>query len=257
VKLEILLSCMNQTGVTIVKKSNICSDVLIINQCDRNDFVRIENEAIIRMISTPERGLSRSRNMAIKNSKNEICLFCDDDESLIDGYERGIMDAFQCLSDADIIIFQIDYKNKKKVQKVKKVNFFTALRVSSVQIAFKKEKILSSKICFDETIGSGVSEAGGEEVVFLYDCLKKGLKIYYYPLLIAKVNSGESKWFKGYTQKYFYDRGVFTKKMMGCLGALIYGVYFLLLKRSSYKKDISMFRAFVELTKGIYKKEKI
>ena len=45
--------------------------------------------------------------------------------------------------------------------------------------------------------------------------------------------------------------------MMGCLGALIYGVYFLLLKRSSYKKDISMFRAFVELTKGIYKKEKI
>ncbi|MCS2641432.1 hypothetical protein NXV97_00520 [Bacteroides fragilis] len=116
---------------------------------------------------------------------------------------------------------------------------------------------MSSKICFDETIGSGVSEAGGEEVVFLYDCLKKGLKIYYYPLLIAKVNSGESKWFKGYSQKYFYDRGVFTKKMMGCLGALIYGVYFLLLKRSSYKKDISMFRAFVELTKGIYKKEKI
>lgn len=248
---------MNQTGVTIVKKSNICSDVLIINQCGYNDFVQIENEAIIRMISTTERGLSRSRNMAIRNSKNEICLFCDDDESLIDGYERGIMEAFQYLSDADIIIFQIDYKNKKKVQKVKKVNFFTALRVSSVQIAFKKEKILSSKICFDETIGSGVSEAGGEEVVFLYDCLKKGLKIYYYPLLIAKVNSGESKWFKGYSRKYFYDRGVFTKKMMGCFGALIYGVYFLLLKRSSYKKDISMFRAFVELTKGIYKKEKI
>lgn len=66
---------MNQSGVTIVKKSNICSDVLIINQCDCNDFIQIENEAIIRMISTTERGLSRSRNMAIKIQRMKFVCF--------------------------------------------------------------------------------------------------------------------------------------------------------------------------------------
>ena len=34
--LQVLISCMHQTDHSIVAKSNIQSDVIVVNQCDRN-----------------------------------------------------------------------------------------------------------------------------------------------------------------------------------------------------------------------------
>lgn len=250
--LEILLSCMNQHDLGIVGKSGISSDVLIINQSHKDDYIQEKRNFLIRMISTTEKGLSRSRNMAIRRANNEICLICDDDEKFVPGYENEILKAFQILPDADVLIFQIDYKKKKRVPVVKRVNYLSALQISSVQIAFRRRKIIDNNIFFDETVGSGVSKAGGEEVLFLYECMKKKLRIFYYPSLIAQVGTQDSKWFKGYSKIYFYDRGVVTRKMMGRVLALVYGAYFLLFKYRSYRKDISVGNALTELIKGIF-----
>jgi len=35
-KVEVLIACMYQTDFSIIEKTNIQSDVLIINQCDTN-----------------------------------------------------------------------------------------------------------------------------------------------------------------------------------------------------------------------------
>ena len=66
-KIEVLMSAMHQTDFTLAYKSNVQSDLLIVNQCDKNDY----SELTVgihkwRMISTTERGLSKSRNMALK-----------------------------------------------------------------------------------------------------------------------------------------------------------------------------------------------
>ena len=80
-KLEVLLSCMNQKDLGIVKRSRITSDVLVINQADGEDIEeQVENGQRIRMFTTNERGLSRSRNMALKYAEGDICVLCDDDE---------------------------------------------------------------------------------------------------------------------------------------------------------------------------------
>ena len=79
-KLEILMSAMHQENFDIAYRSKVDSDLLIINQCDKDDYTEIEvNGHIWRMISTTERGLSKSRNMALKNAKGDICLLADDD----------------------------------------------------------------------------------------------------------------------------------------------------------------------------------
>lgn len=65
------------------------------------------------MIYSNERGLSRSRNLAIMNADCDISVISDDDEIFIDGFEKTIVEAYNKLPDADIIIFKIHNLNKK------------------------------------------------------------------------------------------------------------------------------------------------
>ena len=66
---EVLMSCMHQDGFDIAYRTKIDSDVLIVNQCDKDAYEEITvNGHTWRMIYTTERGLARSRNMALENS---------------------------------------------------------------------------------------------------------------------------------------------------------------------------------------------
>ena len=88
-KLEVLISAMNQNDLSIADRSLCDSDVLIINQTNKNSFCEADRDfGHIRMLSTTERGLSRSRNMAINMARADICLFCDDDEILDKNYHN-------------------------------------------------------------------------------------------------------------------------------------------------------------------------
>ena len=62
-KLEILMSCMHQSDDTLVRASQITSDVVVINQCDREDYAEYPTEhGLVRMFSTTQRGLTKSRS---------------------------------------------------------------------------------------------------------------------------------------------------------------------------------------------------
>lgn len=185
--LEVLISCMHQKNTDIIQKSNIQSDVVIVNQCDINKTENItfqnhqNEECKARIIHTTERGLSKSRNLAIANACGDICIICDDDEYFSFNYPETIRQAFQNIPQADIIVFQVNRDPIKHYpQHIKKLNSFDCLKVSSVEIAFKLSKIKEKNILFDEKVGSGVSKAGGEENIFLHNCLRNKLSIYLY-----------------------------------------------------------------------------
>jgi glycosyltransferase involved in cell wall biosynthesis len=249
---------MHQSNLSIVTRTNIQGGVVVINQCDVD---RIEEQEIlsstgkrcrVMFISSRERGLSKSRNMAINYSTADICLVCDDDEILDDDYEEKIISAFRENQDYEVLAFQVKYGNKKYPVNAKDIGYLSALKVSSVQIAFRRNSIIDKGIQFDVTVGSGVSKAGGEENIFLYDCLRKKLRIRYVPVEIGKIIEGPSQWFHGYTREYFYDRGIMTRKLMGGW-SLLYAIYFLVLKINRYRKDISPICAAKYLFKGIFK----
>lgn len=249
--LEVLVSCMNQENMTIVEKSNITTNVLIINQCEKNDFQQCENgNQIIRMISTTERGLSRSRNMAINRAAGDICLFCDDDEAFYRNYEQIILAAFHRLSNADIILFNLDnlpHSFKGKARQLKYRDLFHAM---SCQIAFRKKSLEQIQTYFHPYMGAGSGNGAQEENKFLIDCYKKGLNIYYVPSKIGMLLESSSSWFNGYDEKFFYQRGGATRKMLGLPGAVLYAFYYTIRKRPIYKNDISPAKAFWATLKG-------
>lgn len=257
-KIEVLISCMHQKDRSIIERSNIQTDVVVVNQCDidsREEYMFLNKQGKLchaLLISTTERGLSRSRNMAIANSTADICLICDDDEILNDHYPLIILEAFK-QTHSDLIAFKIENTGKKYSKKIKKIGYLGALKLASWQLAFKRESILRQNIKFDITLGSGVSKAGGEENMFVYDCLKVDLRVMYIPRSIGKMIPIESKWFYGFTKEYFYDRGTMTRKLMGLLFASIYAVYYLIRKYPLYEKDINFYSATKSLFQGLFR----
>ena len=93
-KLDILMSCMHQADNALIAASGITGSAVVINQCDRDEECRFDTpNGQVRMISTTQRGLTKSRNMAIAHSDADVCLLCDDDEVFVPGYEEKILGA--------------------------------------------------------------------------------------------------------------------------------------------------------------------
>lgn len=214
---EVLLSCMYQTDFSIAYKSKIQSDLLIINQTDSNNYQEICVDGHLwRMISTTERGLSKSRNMALRNARGKICLLSDDDQVFEDNYESVILDAFRSVREATIIAFNINRKNDTTITKyytIKEIKEANKERCfQSSMIAMRLENILNHSIWFNENIGSGTNWGAGEETLFQIDVRKKGMKIFEYPALISTMDcSNGSQWFNGYDEQYFYNSGAFRQ----------------------------------------------
>lgn len=207
------MSVMHQQGFDIAYKTGIKSDLLIINQCDKEEYQEIVVDGHLwRMISTTERGLSKSRNMALKNTKGDICLLCDDDEKLTSDYVSKIEKAYNELPDAVAIVFNVKRINNKikkryyKIERIKKAPMYRGYQ--SGMLTFQSKNILKKNICFNEKFGSGTPWGGGEEILFERDIRKKCGSMYEYPSIISTIDySLESQWMQGYNAKYFYNLG--------------------------------------------------
>lgn len=260
---NLLISCMHQKDASIIERANVQSDVVIVNQCDVNcieefDFVNKQGRVCHAMfICTTERGLSKSRNMAIKNAWGDICMICDDDEVICDNCEEVILNAYRENPDASLIAFALIRKdNGKQYPKEKStLGFKQILKTSSHQITFSRHNLVEYAILFDEKMGSGTGNGGGEENMFMLTIRKKGLQMLYYPDIIATVNPGASQWFKGYDNKYFENLGWTNRRLFGSILGLVYLIYWPIFRRSEYAKDgLSIYQALKSSLIGFFSK---
>lgn len=222
---EVLISAMNLLDTSIIDRTNIQTNAVLINQCDVDDYKIVQIETTeLKFFSTTERGLSNSRNKAIELATGDICLLCDDDEYLYKEYEDIILKAYSEFPDADLIAFKFLYPKKKYSNTIKKIGYINASTISSVELTFKRRKIIDSEIKFNINFGSGSIYSSGEENKFLYDCLEAGLKIYYVPIEIGKLIEGnESTWFNGFNENYFFNKGAW---LAACFPTLKYILIF-------------------------------
>lgn len=259
-KFVLLISCMHQHDKSILKRSNVQSDVIVVNQCDCDkveefNFVnKFGQTKHCTFVSTTERGLSRSRNMAISYTPDDtICKICDDDETLEDNYESTILNAYRELDGATIIAFEVRRKDLSRPYptSIKKLNFLWCNRISSVQITFKIDDIRTKHICFDEQLGSGTGNGGGEDTKFMLTCWRNKLSCYFYPQNISALadNSG-SQWFKGYDKLYFKNYGFTARKIYGLLLSFIAMPYYIFSHYKSISAQISVFRALIYCYSG-------
>lgn len=240
-KLEILISTMDKTSLSFLEKMfphhNLKDlNLLIVNQTKagnelQSDFVNI------RVINSYEKGLSLSRNLAIKNATGGICLIADDDVEYIPNFEDYIEKAFSEFNEASIICFEIEtfsskpYKHYPLYSKplLHRKNIKSA---SSIEIAFKRESIVSNNIKFNPLFGLGSHFPSGEEYLFLKDVLKFKLKVFFKNQVIVKhsikrstSNMASDDFIKAKAAQYYIDYNIFS------YFALLKFIIFLIRKR--------------------------
>lgn len=249
---EVLISCMFKNDFEIIHKSNLDNvPVLIINQTDvAKERLECDGKQH-RRLDTNTRGLSVSRNMAIRGSSADICLLCDDDEIFVDSLEKIVLDAYKSNPEADIICFSLENLNRKIPVKKKRIGYLSALTICSVQISFRRERIAHKGIHFDARFGSGTSIGSGEENILLYDCLKKGLRIVYLPVNIGSIRASKSKWNKTFNEQALENQGIKARRLLGIWGGTLYCIYFACAKYKKYKNNVSWNKAIRCMQKGV------
>lgn len=253
--LQVLLSAMHLADESYLDTLHVVSDAVVINQCDRTVRRDVSRSVAgrtqhVRYIESTQRGLSVSRNMAIRNAQADICILCDNDVEYVDGYEEMILSAFEENPEADLIVFYIRRKEKPQPNYPKKrwMNYLSVLKIFSPEIAFLRKSV--EGIGFNESFGAGSGKyLMGEENIFLYDCLKAGKKILYMPVMIATLREEESTWFHGYDKAFFVSRGAGYAAMSRFFSYVLIW-QFALRKRSLYKDSMGLFSALKYMLQG-------
>ena len=257
---QLLISAVKAEPKELIKKMNVSTDAILINQCEKNDFSSFVvqdtkgNDREVKAYSFCERGVGLSRNNALLRANKPISLFSDEDIVYVEDYEKRIIDEFEQHREADVLLFNVEVCEERRTyfnSDFHRVRWYNCGRYPAYAIAIKTEKMHRSNLTFSLLFGGGAKYSNGEDSLFLRDCLKAGLKLYATDVIIGKEEPRESTWFSGYNKKFFYDRGVLYHYLYGVM-AKVWGLRFLLKYKSSMCKEISFKNAYTYLNDGIY-----
>lgn len=250
-KLQTLVVTTNQNDESLPQRMNIQTDALIGNQCGRDDLHEFEyNGHRITLVSTSTRGVGINRNETLMRATGEICVLADDDMTFLPGYDATVLEWFEKLPQADMLIFNLEGGKKRyKHSKPTRLHRFNYGKFGAARVAFRLKSVRFSGVMFHTMFGGGCDYSCGEDTLFLRECLRKGLRIYGVPASLARIQDGDSTWFQGFNDKFFFDKGVLYYALnprMCSFHALYHSL--------RYRKKYSSYgwkKAFRQMLKGI------
>ena len=226
----LLVSALKADVDELIAKMNISSDAVIVNQCDENGRREVTGEHRLAVISSTERGVGVSRNLCIANAFGDISLFSDDDIVYDADYAEMVSGEFNSHPEADLITFNVDVCEERRTYHndiFKKLNAYNIGRYPAYSIAVRTAVLK-----------------------------EKGVRMYASPVKIAREEPRPSTWFEGYTEKFFFDRGVLFAFLYGN-AAFIWRIRFLLTKKEMFTGKITRREAGKLIKAGIREGRKI
>ena len=248
--LEILVSTMNRNTLDfLIPMFPFChfSDfsILIVNQTEENKLL-VSDFPSIRVINSFEKGLSKSRNLALKNVIGKIVLIADDDVIYMNDFDTKIIQAYNQYDNKAVISFCIEKPNgllfKKYSPNAKKnLSLMELFNVLSIEISLNKLILDKLGITFDENFGLGSEFQMGEEAIFLSDIKEQNQQVAFVPSVIAihpEISSIEKIDFE---QRY-YIQGAFLSRVLktNYFAGLITKLFFELKQKKLKWKQITL-----------------
>ncbi len=253
-KLEVLVSAVDQDAAGLISKMNIHTDAVLVNQCDRYAYDTFAaGKGSAKCFSMPERGVGLSRNTALLHASGDVVLFSDEDIILAADYEAQIEKAYRDLPDADMILFNVKVAPARRTywnREIRRITNRSYGRYPAYSISGRLSAFRRANAHYSLLFGGGAKYSNGEDSLFLRDCLKAGLRIYAHTACIGEEQERESTWFSGYHEKFFRDRGVLYHHLYGKL-AIPLSLRFLLAHRETVCQKISVGKAFSIMCMGV------
>lgn len=251
---QLLISCVEKEIPELITKMRLEGPAVIVNQCgmDGEEHITWKGYAV-DAYHRNERGVGRSRNLALSKANTEICLFADEDIVYEDGYQNLIEQEFAKHPEADAILFQVEVEPSRKTYQndtYAKVTLWNCGRYPAYSMAFRTQKLKEAGVKFSLLFGGGAPYSNGEDSLFIRELIKKGLSVYKSPVRIGEEIPRPSTWFTGYHEKFFFDRGVLYHFLYGA-AAPIWGFRFVFTKKKEMCRDVFWIKAYKLLLDGI------
>lgn len=253
-RLEMLISGVNVLPETLLDKMKPECDAVLVNQCDKNGTDEMTwSGHRIKVFSRNERGVGRSRNLALANATGDILLFSDEDIRYHTGYAESILDTFHQHPEADLILFNVEVCPERKTywnESYRPVKWYNCGRYPAYSIAVRKSSLDSAKVVYSELFGGGAKYSNGEDSLFLKQCADCGIKMFASEVVIGREEPRESTWFHGYTEKFFFDRGVLFAFLYGKF-AWLWALRFVITKKEMFQGETGRKQAYRLVRAGI------
>jgi len=189
-------------------------NLLVINQ-STPDLLLTSDYPGVRVVNAFEKGLSKSRNLALALATGKLCVIADDDEVFKPDFTEHIINAFNENKDAALISFRVEkspgvlYK-KYPEERVTQTTFSNRLHIMSIEMVMNRDLIQQDNIKFNENFGLGAQFCMGEEPVLINTMFKAGLKIIIEPKVIAMHPAEDTHARVSVWDKYYVQGAMFT-----------------------------------------------
>ncbi len=187
-------------------------DLIIVNQTVKEKVVSTDSKQI-KIINSFEFGLSKSRNLALKNATKSLCLITDDDVIFFKNFETTIRNAFSIHKQEAVITFQTQtpkevlfWNYPKTSQKHKRLN-----KILSHEIVFNRKTIQNAGISYDEQFGLGAIFEDSENYIFLHEVKEKLQMPYFHKETIA-IHAEQTSSDDIASDRYIYARAALNYK---------------------------------------------
>ena len=230
--LEILIASFNGSFI----RNNFKIDFenyppLVINQYN-TEKGKLESTGFTKVINSTKLGLSKSRNLAIKNSQGDAIWIVDDDvhfrETVIKELEKEI---YQLFAAGYMFVTVNNYDSTGPKFAEFKHTKFSIMKIPSWCIILNG-KVREIDVRFDDKFGINALYGSGEENIFLYDLLSMGYDGYHLdaaPICHSDVSTG-FKW----DAHLCKTKGAVFRRTYGGIFGLIILILFMLKKMPHY-----------------------
>ena len=253
-RLQMLISGMNLDTTHVAENMKLEADAIVINQTDSFGFEEYQyNNRNIRVYSFIEKGVGLSRNNALLRADGDIVLFSDEDIVYNEGYAKAVLDAFEANPDIDMIFFNFDVAEDRQtyhIEKKGRIRSYNCGRYPTYSLAVRREVLHKKGITFSLLFGGGAKYSNGEDSLFIKQCIKSGMKALALPVTLGREVPRPSTWFNGYTDKFFFDRGVLYRALYGKM-AKPFALRFLFAHRKVMLTDRKLMDTYKLMTQGM------
>ncbi|UUC45476.1 glycosyltransferase family 2 protein [Flavobacterium cerinum] len=187
--LEILIATMNRDSLDFLNRIFPFSpfhtfNLLIVNQT--NETKQLSSDyPNVKVINVFGRGLSKSRNIALRKATGKIILIADDDVVYPDGFQETIIKAYNKNKTVPVICFQTLTTEGKPFSRYQKTPFFFNInnlnKVLSIEVTAQLDDLRKQDCFYNEWFGLGARFQDAETLFFLRRALKSGLQVLFFP----------------------------------------------------------------------------
>lgn len=191
-------------------------NILVINQTSEDKILKSDYPGV-RVINSYDKGLTKSRNLALDNAIGELCVITDDDVIFNQDFEGVIVKTFNENKTAALISFRVQTPQGELFRKYpshRKSNLTTIdmLHIMSVEMVLNKKLVGDTR--FNENFGLGSKFVMGEEAIFVNELRKKNKVIVIEPSVIV-IHPQFTTDHKVTVKEKYYIQGAFFTTLFG------------------------------------------